>query len=289
MQREQKDPDYFAICTCLVHLNDADSAAKDLLNLTKQGGDSYLIALQIAFDLASSATQEFLQNVQSYLLLTTDQTNGIAPSDSSPPPSPTTTTPKEISQLTHILSGEITIGMNLDFLFRSNKTDLVILNKIRDSLEARNSIFHSAVTFSNAYMHAGTTVDGFIRDNLDWLARATNWSKFSATAALGVIHRGHLSQGMKLLAPYLPGAASGATSSPYTEGGSLFGLGLIFANHGRSVEKFLLGQLQDANDEVVQHGAALGLGVAGIATADESNPPTPVTSGNSRHDGGLAE
>ena len=118
-------------------------------------------------------------------------------------------------------------------------------------------------------MHAGTTIDSFIRDNLEWLGRATNWSKFSATAALGVIHRGHLSQGMKLLAPYLPSAA-GAGSSAYTEGGSLFGLGLIFANHGRTVSKFLLGQLQDANDEVVQHGAALGLGVAGIATADQS-------------------
>ena len=179
--------------------------------------------------------------------------------------------------------------MNLDFLFRTNKTDLVILNKIRDSLEARNSIFHSAVTFANAYMHAGTTIDSFIRDNLDWLARATNWSKFSATAALGVIHRGHLSQGMKLLAPYLPGQA-GATSSPYTEGGSLFGLGLIFANHGRSVSKFLLAQLQDANDEVVQHGAALGLGVAGLATADESTLPSLHSKLTGfRYNGGVAE
>ena len=30
-----------------------------------------------------------------------------------------------------------------------------------------------------------------MRDNLDWLARATNWDKLSATASLGVIHRGH--------------------------------------------------------------------------------------------------
>ena len=27
-----------------------------------------------------------------------------------------------------------------------------------------------------------------------WLSRATNWAKFSATATLGVIHRGHVKQ-----------------------------------------------------------------------------------------------
>lgn len=39
MQRQQATPDYFSICTCLVHLSDAESAAKDLLNLTQKGGD----------------------------------------------------------------------------------------------------------------------------------------------------------------------------------------------------------------------------------------------------------
>lgn len=50
-------------------------------------------------------------------------------------------------------------------------------------------MYHSAVTFANAFMHAGTTSDEFLRQNLEWLSRATNWSKFSATAALGVIHK----------------------------------------------------------------------------------------------------
>jgi hypothetical protein len=50
-------------------------------------------------------------------------------------------------------------------------------------------VYHSAVTFANAFMHAGTTSDEFLRQNLEWLSRATNWSKFSATAALGVIHK----------------------------------------------------------------------------------------------------
>ena len=39
MQRQQNEPDYFAICTCVVHLNDAESAAHELLELTEKGGD----------------------------------------------------------------------------------------------------------------------------------------------------------------------------------------------------------------------------------------------------------
>lgn len=31
------------------------------------------------------------------------------------------------------------------------------------------------------------------RENLEWLARATNWAKFTATASLGVIHKVNLS------------------------------------------------------------------------------------------------
>ena len=38
-------------------------------------------------------------------------------------------------------------------------------------------------------MHCGTTSDTFLRNNLEWLARATNWAKFTATASLGVIHK----------------------------------------------------------------------------------------------------
>lgn len=38
-QRQQVEPDYFSICTCLVHLNNPESAAKDLLDLTGKGGD----------------------------------------------------------------------------------------------------------------------------------------------------------------------------------------------------------------------------------------------------------
>ena len=133
----------------------------------------------------------------------------------------------------------------------------------------RNSVCHSATIYANALMHAGTTVDTFLRENLEWLSRATNWAKFSATAGLGVIHRGHLRQGRSLMAPYLPQHGSSGGGSPYSEGGALYALGLIHANHGEGIKEFLRESLCSTNVEIIQHGACLGLGLAALGTADE--------------------
>jgi 26S proteasome regulatory subunit N2 len=56
------------------------------------------------------------------------------------------------------------------------------------------------------------------------------------------------------------------SSSSYSEGGSLFALGLINANHGSGVLGYLRDSLKNTQIEVVQHGACLGVGVAGMAT-----------------------
>ena len=72
----------------------------------------------------------------------------------------------------------------------------------------------------------------------DWLSRATNWVKFSATAELGVIYRGHLKQGRSLMAPYLrqSGAGDGGGGgNPYSEGVALYALGLVHLQQGRTV------------------------------------------------------
>ena len=47
--------------------------------------------------------------------------------------------------------------------------------------------------------------------------------------------------------------------SPYTEGGALYALGLIHANHGDEILPFLLESSRSSNNEVIQHGASLGL------------------------------
>ena len=43
-------------------------------------------------------------------------------------------------------------------------------------------------------MNCGTTQDTFLRENLDWLGKATNWAKFTAVASIGVVHKGHVHQ-----------------------------------------------------------------------------------------------
>jgi 26S proteasome regulatory subunit N2 len=55
--------------------------------------------------------------------------------------------------------------------------------------EPRVSVLHTATIVANSTMHCGTTKDTFLRDNLEWLGKATAWSKFTTTAGLGVIHK----------------------------------------------------------------------------------------------------
>ena len=77
-----------------------------------------------------------------------------------------------------------------------------------------------------------------------------------------------IEQGQKLLDPYLP-KDSVSSGSFYEQGGSLYALGLIYANHGGNVLDYLVKQFQNATEEVIQHGGALGVGVAGMGTGSE--------------------
>ena len=138
---------------------------------------------------------------------------------------------------------------------------------MQDTLEDRYSIYHEAITFTNAFANCGTSSDKFLRENLDWLGRASNWAKFSTTAALGLIHRRSWRNGARIVKPYLPG---GSAPNVFSEGGALFALGLIYVGHREGCEADLRKGLAEGNDVAVQHGAALGLGVSGIASADEA-------------------
>lgn len=249
-----ENPDYFLVTKIIVQLNDSIFAHKVLKKLLSSS-DSVPMAYQIAFDLVGIASQELLTSTSKYI----DADTEIDQTDS------------KTIRLKKILSGVPTCDLDITFLSEHRNVDISILNATKKALDGRNSLYHSAVTFANAFIHAGTTDDSFFRSNLEWLGKANHWSKFSATAAFGVIHKGNLSQGRAVLEPYLPGS----TSNAHTNGGSLFGLGLVFAGQHSQILDYLRdtielnsNSVENKDNDIILHGACLGIGVSAMGLAD---------------------
>lgn len=278
------DPDYTNMCLGLQYLNQPEKVALTLDKLCRSSDNSALQAYQIAFDLQEAENQGFnLQVVSSF------------PALNLPPPAPTAEMEEKkesgmdvvgddysssshyeehIQKIRRILVEGFDVDLVLNFLFKQSRADSVILHVLKAATEGRVSIsvLHNATVISHAYMNSGTTVDTFLRMNLDWLSKSSNWSKFTAVASIGVVHKGHVHESMNLLAPYLP--RQGISASPFSESGALYALGLIHANKGGRGDSATITYLSNAllnagNNEVVQHGACLGIGLAAMATGNE--------------------
>ncbi|KAG8003741.1 26S proteasome non-ATPase regulatory subunit 1, partial [Nibea albiflora] len=236
-------PDFINVCQCLIFLDDPQAVSDILEKLVKE--DNLLMAYQICFDLYESASQQFLSSVIQNL-----RTVGT-PIPAVPGSTNTGTVP--------------TADKDSDAMETDDKAGSSPAGKPAETDAVRNSVCHTATVIANSFMHTGTTSDQFLRENLEWLARATNWAKFTATASLGVIHKGHEKEALQLMATYLPKDTS--PGSAYQEGGGLYALGLIHANHGGDIIDYLLSQLKNASNDIVRHGGALGLGLAALGTA----------------------
>ena len=304
LYKKSTKPDYVQMVQNLIFLDDPEEVASILESLSQGSTEDVLMAYQIAFDLYESATQQFVNKVLNAVrktapipsavmkqkeavkeTATETKAEGEEKMETDEPAAaetavvaPASEDIKEkklddlsaeekaqqntIEKLTTILSGEKSIYCHLQFLIRNDKTDMLILKQTKDAV--RVSVCHYATVVANGFMHCGTTHDSFLRDNLDWLARATNWDKLSATASLGVIHRGHEKDSLALMQTYLP--KDSANSSGFAEGGGLYALGLIHANHGGDITEYLLGQLKQGGNEPIVTGGCLGLGLAAMGT-----------------------
>jgi len=277
-------PDWPEVCQCLMFLDDDAEVARIMEALVSGTEEEALLAYQIAFDLAENELQSFLASVTAAIEARCGAAGGAAAADGAAAAvgggdaamaeAPAAAAAEganpvvaaRLAKLRDILSGKTPIALYLDFMTANNRADLQILKNIKGAVDARLSVLHGATILANALAHAGTSSDTFLREHLDWLARATNWAKFSATAGLGVIHRRQLGQARALLSPYLPTP----TGSPYSGGGALYALGLVHVNHGQDIRAFLQTSLTEATSPVVQHGACLGLGLAALGSYDEA-------------------
>lgn len=99
---------------------------------------------------------------------------------------------EEFDLVLSVLSGLKRLDLTLEFLFKSNHTDLMILEKTKKACDQKSSVLQSGHMFLHGFMQAGTSSDIFLRQNLEWMSKSTMWAKFSTTASLGVVHRGHI-------------------------------------------------------------------------------------------------
>lgn len=222
-------PDYLSLCRCLQFLGDAASVARLLEQLVRasegEGGEvSLLTAYQVAFDLIDNDNQQFMLEVAKSLPSrptppaevteaeadkATDGNGGAGGKaeeepDSKGAPAGAESLLEKWDVLHTIVAGHMTTDIFLDFLYHNQKTDQVLLRRMKDAIESRSSLLHNALVVAHAYMACGTTVDRFLRVNMDWLRKAANWARFTATAGQGVVHKGHVKEAMTLLEPYLP-------------------------------------------------------------------------------------
>ncbi|CAJ1361221.1 unnamed protein product, partial [Effrenium voratum] len=274
-----KDVNLSALAQCYFILGEPDEVAKILKELlVRPEKDGRPLAYQIGFDIVDNESQHFCNALLSSPLLKLKEPAPPAPAEGEEAEAAPQDTGPEMSEqekedlalLRKILSGRSSIDLQMEFLYRNNRADLLLLDTIKNSIDSKNSITHSATVMAHGLMQCGTTSDVFLRKNLEWLAKASNWAKFSATASLGVIHKGHIKESRSILSTYLP-QQGGTRGSPYSEGGALYGMGIIHANHyDRETKDYLLEQLRNSQaTEVLQHGACLGIGLLCMATADE--------------------
>lgn len=250
LHMSQSNLDFASVSEYKFFINDSEALALMLEELIEKDA---LFAYQLCLDLVENQKQDFLNEVSLHL--------SKSPSAS-----------QSRSNILKILTSRVTIDLALSFLQAKSNTDKQLVAKIKNSVDTKSSVTHGSVIFANAFMCAGTTDDSFLRDNLAWVAKATNWGKFSAVACLGVIHRGNISKSMEILKPYLPSDTTPSSGTQaYSEGGALYALGMIHTNF---MQPEVLGFLDrvlslNANSEVIQHGGCLGLGLAAMGSGNK--------------------
>lgn len=304
------DIDYTRLAQCQAMLGRSEAVAGLLEGLLKGSAVDELTAYQVAFDLYDNDDHEFLLAVNRHLPGYVAQPaagSGAEESKEGDAPAPAAdaaaaaaatadgaametegaaaaAAEKELplpegapedywgrmKKLRSVVAGGFAQELQLDILYRQSASDANLMKALQTAVEGRNSVLHGSAVVAHGYMNSGTTRDKFLRDNLEWMGRANHWAKFTATASIGVIHKGHVKESMSLLQPYLP--SPGVSSSPFSEGGGLYALGLIHCSSGAAANdasvKYLLDSLKNAGtQEPVQHGACLGLGLAAMGSA----------------------
>ena len=158
----------------------------DSSNSSDDDDDMALLGLQLCFDIIDSGDQAFVNAVAECLpkkeQAATANEGEEAKVDVEAEPSPirSEATWAHFTNAHRILTGGFTSELSLSFLYKNSNSDKLLMSNLKKSLEeqrtmSRNSVLHNCAVTAHGYLNAGTTDDLFLRDNLDWMKKASNW------------------------------------------------------------------------------------------------------------------
>jgi 26S proteasome regulatory subunit N2 len=129
----------------LVQLNEVGRVAEILWELIQ--GDDFILAYQIAIDLADNQRPHFINQLVSSLPVQ----EHLA---------------EKRSKLITILTGELQRKATLHFLKEHNQADQSILSQIKTATDPKQSVPHGAALMAHAIMQTGTQDSSFLRNNI---------------------------------------------------------------------------------------------------------------------------
>ena len=248
--------EYMEITSCQFFLNNSDALATTLLNILKDEEDPS-IAYQIAFDLYDNQNPNYLRSLTKTIKSINEEKK--------------LNLSEKIENLEKILTGEISREIIIKTLKKYNHFDLKYQEELMKSVEKGGSIENLGVILTNSFSNSHTGNDEFIKKNMNFVTKATNWARFVATASLGVINMGNTKNSQNIMKDYLPGGSN--SRSIYCIGGAYYGIGLI---HAGTNDPEIMAFFNEAlsrpgnNKEAIQHGIYLGIGLLAMATHDQN-------------------
>lgn len=150
-------------------LKNAKEVASTIEMLLKED-EGGLLGLQLCFDLIDSGDRRFVDEVAKSLPSPQESEGNVDDST------------VRHSQAHRILTLGFISELHLSFLYKNSQLDPLVMSNLKKALEerssglgSRNSILHNASVCTHGYLNLGTTGDGFLRDNLEWMKKASNW------------------------------------------------------------------------------------------------------------------
>ena len=167
---------------CRQILGDAEAVGKIITSLIDaseaSGGedDMALLGLQLCFDIVDSGDEAFVTKVAQCLPNPGSSSDESSSNDDVKRSEATQT---HFTNAHRVLTGGFTSELSLSFLYKTSNFDPLIMTNLKKALEersmSRNSVLHNCAVTAHGYLVAGTTNDSFLRDNLDWMKKASNW------------------------------------------------------------------------------------------------------------------